>query len=405
MSFLSRFLRVSSQADESEDHKPWSTVMIMHVSAVPVHRDHRNEWNTRNVVIHIPEQLQLWTGPSKGEAGAAVPKEPNWVTDTVQSLCKRAVSFDPRNYHAVRYNHGWVLVGYTPLGVHKVQEEDKAWLVDVGFHLPQPEVPIVEVKAFRPHAEFQSSSSSGSANYGSHAASDPPCVQSMHQDMQMNSMDINSDVQEDSVTAFIGWDPTGGNRSNLPRENLEETDMYEFLLEREVEWVYKRLIHLGVESPADLYYLYAEDLIEFGLSEDDAKRIMFGIHPEGMMRPDNPNGISLTTGEVRLLDRGRRPIPWAIQNRTLGLKKPGPPVPGLGVRGSDGQPDPYAADWTELVDPIREPPPLLPPQLYDVVDCDDPPSGRGVPPEISPDFSEEHQAHRSLRGLAALLRA
>ena len=50
------------------------------------------------------------------------------------------------------------------------------------------------------------------------------------------------------------------------------------------------------------------------------------------MRPDNPNLCSLSTGEVRLIDRQQRQLPWIIQNRTLTQRTPNVPLADLGVR-------------------------------------------------------------------------
>ena len=62
---------------------------------------------------------------------------------------------------------------------------------------------------------------------------------------------------------------------------------------------------------------------------------MRGVHPPGTCRPDNPQVMNLTTGEVRVLDRTHRQIPWIFQNRTLGVKCPGPPLASLGIKQPD----------------------------------------------------------------------
>ena len=194
------------------------------------------------------------------------------------------------------------------------------------------------------------------------------------------------------VTHPVGWDPASEASLNRPHYNLEEADLYQYLQEREVEWTFRRLKFMGVESPADLEFLYVEDLVEFGLPLEDAQCIMLGIHPEGTMRPDNPNGISLTTGEVCLFDRQHRQIPRVIQNRTLDHHAPGPPVPGLGVTLPTGAPDPYAEDWEELQGYEREsaPPPPLEPR--DLVDLDAPASSIDAPPVVSAIFAGESRS-------------
>ena len=83
---------------------------------------------------------------------------------------------------------------------------------------------------------------------------------------------------------------------------------------------------------SDLAFLFREDLVEFGIPPQDAQRIMRGVHPLGTVRPDNPNLCSLSTGEVRLIDRQQRQLPWIIQNRTLTQRTPSVPLAGLGVR-------------------------------------------------------------------------
>ncbi|CAE7872115.1 unnamed protein product, partial [Symbiodinium sp. KB8] len=45
-------------------------------------------------------------------------------------------AFDPRGYHAVRKNPDWVIVGYSPLGVLKLNEVDKDLLKGLGFRVP-----------------------------------------------------------------------------------------------------------------------------------------------------------------------------------------------------------------------------------------------------------------------------
>ena len=86
-------------------------------------------------------------------------------------------------------------------------------------------------------------------------------------------------------------------------------------------------------------------MVESGIPEHAARVIMKGIHPQGTCRPDNPDLCALRTGEVRLLDRSQRYLPWVFQNRTLDWRSPGPPVQGLGVRNPDGGTGPRLVDW------------------------------------------------------------
>ena len=386
--FLNRFLWFRSSG--SACIPDWATVMVLRAADVSVHRDYRNEWGTDNTVAHVPGTVELWTGPPRDPKIPSTEVQPDWSSDQVHCLGSRTVHFNARNYHALRCFPGWLVVGYTPLGVHKLREVDKRWLRDMSFTLPNPD-------SIDPVVKVVTTSRLDSTSDGSRASSSedtPPMLQgsmppSSSSELPASTVDLSADIQPDSVTAFIGWDPNGGNRSLLPQENLEEADLYQFLCDREVEWTLRRLQFMGVESPADLYYLYVEDLVELGLPEEDARCIMVGIHPEGTMRPDNPNGISLRTGEVRLLDRGHRPLPWAIQNRTLGLRRPGPPVAGLGVRGADNRPDPYVEDWAQLEDPLPRPEPPPPTEFHPPVDLSGPASSSDYPPEVSAVFSEE----------------
>ena len=110
-------------------------------------------------------------------------------------------------------------------------------------------------------------------------------------------------------------------------------------------------------------FLYREDLIEFGIPLLEATLIMKGIHPTGTLRPDNPNLCALRSGEVRLLDRRQRPIPWVFQNRTLDWRAPPPPLPGLGIKEQGVGNAPRLVDWElqearrrgELPDLFEEP--------------------------------------------------
>ncbi|CAE7432602.1 GIP, partial [Symbiodinium necroappetens] len=100
----------------------WATILLIHASDVPVHRDFRNEWNTRNFVLCIPGVTELWTGPPHDPKGNAAPGSPDWTSPDVHVINEEVKSFDPRRYHAVRRSPDWVVVGYSPLGIHKLPE-------------------------------------------------------------------------------------------------------------------------------------------------------------------------------------------------------------------------------------------------------------------------------------------
>ncbi|CAE7260714.1 GIP [Symbiodinium necroappetens] len=143
--------------------------------------------------------------------------------------------------------------------------------------------------------------------------------------------DLDQDLQLDSYTPIIGWDFSGGNPGEVPLVHLEEVDLHQFLLERGIPWVYKRLKEMGVDEAIDLQFLYEEDLIEYGIPVEVARRVMERVHPPNTRRPDNPELCALRTGEVQILDREQRPIPWAIQNRTLFDDGQELPLADLGV--------------------------------------------------------------------------
>eukprot|EP00439_Symbiodinium_sp_Y106_P021951 s8421_g2.t1 len=381
--FLNKYLRSRLPETSGAVARSWSSILVLHAADVPVHRDYRNEWGTNNLILHVPPRLELWTGPFTTAKGAQTEVEPDWSSDRVRVIGQQAVSFDPRDYHALRRRQDWVIVGYSPLGIHKLVQKDKDYLEDLGFELPKPLEPDTAVKVVRlssgytPHQEETPSSSSAQAS-GANCTEMPG---SSSQTPYGQFVSLESDIQEDTHTAFVGWDPSGGSGSNVQENNLEEAELYQFLKDRKVEGTYSQLTSVGVESPADLWFLFVEDLVEMGLSLEDTRRVMTGVHPTGTVRPDNPNMISLTTGEVCLFDRAQRQIPRVIQNRTLGYHAPGPPVRGLGVNtdGMAEQPDPYLEDWQELNGPPVEARPMPTEQQAPVYNDDQPGSSDCLP--------------------------
>ncbi|CAE7838747.1 RE1 [Symbiodinium sp. CCMP2592] len=373
---LNRALQRRLPEEEGLEDLRWGTLLLMHAAEVPVHRDYRNEWETSNVVICVPGQHELWLGPPHKPGKEAIAPEPDWDSGEVKVLGPRAARFNPRNYHAVRRSPDWLIVGFSPLGTHKLKEVDLQFLEGVGFPLPGVPGRAPQVRALQ---AAPSSTDCTLQGQPASSSSDPSVTRV--------GVDLNEDLQSDSYTPVVGWDPSGNGSLNRPQYNLEEADFYQYLKEREVEWTYQRLTVMGVESPADLEYLYMEDLVEFGLPIEDAQRVMMGIHPAGTMRPDNPNGISLTTGEVCLYDRMQRQIPRVIQNRTLNQHAPGPPVPGLGIVGPQARPDPYVEDWVALQDPEYAEGMNLDVFLPTAMQAS--PGSEGEPPEVSAVFLEE----------------
>ncbi|CAE7383647.1 Papd4 [Symbiodinium necroappetens] len=205
----------------------------------------------------------------------------------ISVLGAQAVSFDPRNIHSVTQGSTWFLAAYTPLGSKKIDPEKKEFLEAHGFGFGFEEMPRV----FAVAPEDPEEPGQGSNDI---------CVGVAEPSQVGNLAD---DEQPDSVTAFIGWDPNRGAPGDAQPLVLEEVDLEEFLKERCVDCELERLGIIGVQEAVDLQFLYVEDLIEEGIPEISARRIMFGIHPEGTVRPDEPSNCALRTGEVRLYDR------------------------------------------------------------------------------------------------------
>ncbi|CAE7779988.1 GIP [Symbiodinium sp. CCMP2592] len=319
--FLNKLLKRRASLDLPEGHNGWSAVMILHATEIGLHKDVRNEWGTRNIVHCIPGEVQLRVEPSSAKGDRC-------KGNVAQTYClsSRVTEFDARIPHSVHKQPDWLIVGYTPLGTAKIAVDDIAYLEELGFRFNLQEEPAASIRMVRSVLLNEASDSSSSEDSG------PPPLEPI---TPRSDLEQSQDEQEDSVTQPVGWDVSTNGVRTEPVMNLEETDFYEYLLERGAEGAFQRLTVLGVQEASDLPFLYEEDLLEFGLSPLLARRVMKGIHPAGTVRPDPPNLTALTTGEVQLIDRLQRKIPWIFQNRTLGFRSPGPPVPGLGVKGED----------------------------------------------------------------------
>ena len=301
----------------------WSSLMLMRSGDVPVHRDYRNEWGSKNHVLCIPGGLLLWTDESFDYSKRArAVKEPDWNSSSVTAVIGNTVSFDPRTPHAVRKQPEWLLVGYTPLGTRKLSGESRDYLTARGFNLPDRYEEGVQVAMVK-----------GCDDVGFPADEVPEEGDQLPQPVSQTSIDLEQDLQPDSTTTLVGWDFSRGDPADFPLDALDGGDLKEFLEQRGVPCEYGRLKDLGVDEPSDLQYLYEEDLIEMGFPRIHAQRIMHGIHPEGTRRSDNPSLCGLQTGESRLLSRDQMFIPRVLQNRTLDPNwQGGPPIEGLGVR-------------------------------------------------------------------------
>ena len=316
--FLNQCLRARTHHLSGVDSPTWTAVMVAKAGDIGVHRDYRNEWGSVNHAFCVPGALELWIDPSSTQTRKGLTPQPSWNSSEVRDLSKELVTFNAREPHAVRRLADWVIVGYTPLG--SVKLEDSLWDRLQSFGFPTPDKPDTPHQVRVVSAPGDSPNSEADEHLNEEVSEAHPVQGPLEQDLQ-----------EDSVTQLVGWDFSSGDPGDAVHGNLLRVDLYAYLRERFAENEYQRLSANGVESPADLPFLYEEDLIEMGIAPQVAGRIMHGVHPPGTRRPDCPALSSLTTGEVRLFDRAQRQIPWVIQNRTLLQGNPGPPIGGLGV--------------------------------------------------------------------------
>ena len=353
--FLNKFLK-SRLGDHSSD-ATWSSLLLMHASDVPVHRDFRNEWNTMTYVLAVPGAMQLWVGPEPDPKVKLNSVAPDWNASEVLCFTNEVKAFNPRCYHAVRRTSDWVIAAYTPLGIHKLQEREKEALSGLGFPMNAVGQEEHKVCVIRQQGGPEGSRSSASSSQGN--------VQGP----------LSQDEQGDHNTPLVGWDLSEGARRNQPTGDSLPRDLQLFLWERDIEYLMPELQRLGIEEPEDLIFLFEEDLIEFGMTRTQASRVLFGVHPPGTRRPDNPNISGLRTGEVRLFDRDSQQIPWVLQNRTLSQSCPGPPLQNLGVRTEAEQPSSSSSrpwhepspEYDDVAEPYQDevlaadPPPWDPP--------------------------------------------
>ena len=59
--YLNQFLK--SRLQDQGAAAEWASLLLMHASDVPLHRDFRNEWETRNFALCVPGTTELWMGP------------------------------------------------------------------------------------------------------------------------------------------------------------------------------------------------------------------------------------------------------------------------------------------------------------------------------------------------------
>ncbi|CAE7267360.1 TY5A, partial [Symbiodinium microadriaticum] len=274
-----------------EREAEWSALMVMQATEIGVHKDVRNEWYSKNYVLCVPGALELHLEESPGN-----PKEGFSNREPlVRPLLDKVVEFDARKPHSVSRSPDWFIVGYSPLGTAKLQENVHNLLYDLGFRYKRQDGILHKVNMIRKEEDDQSLPTEEFVR-------DP-----------RGDIFLEQDEQPDSHTPIIGWDPTGGNQGNVPVENLEETDLYQFLVEREVPWLYRRLREVGVEEAADLPFLFEEDFIELGIPRGDAQKVGWldqeeqRIYGEGCPGFASASSNQATKGTAFAVSRGSYP--------------------------------------------------------------------------------------------------
>ncbi|CAE7449099.1 unnamed protein product, partial [Symbiodinium necroappetens] len=189
----------------------WSSLMLMRSGDVPVHRDYRNEWGSKNHVLCIPGGLLLWTDEAFDHSKRAkVVKEPDWNSSSVTAVIGNTVSFDPRAPHAVRKQPEWLLVGYTPLGTRKLSGESRDYLSARGFDLPDGHEESVQVAMVK-----------GCDDIGYPGDEVPEEGDQIPQPASPTSIDLEQDLQPDSSTTLVGWDFSRGDPADFPLDALD----------------------------------------------------------------------------------------------------------------------------------------------------------------------------------------
>ena len=200
----------------------WSSIMLMTATEVEPHKDLRNEWGSRNLVVCIPGKFELCVPSSEEEASRT------------QVLGRQAVSFDPRKVHSVSRGATWFLAAYTPLGSRKIDPTQREFLEEHGFGFNGfEETPRV----FAVSPEDSEEPSQGSNGFQSEVVE------------PRQPTELGDDEQPDSVTAYIGWDPNRGVPDGNQPLVLEQVDLREFLKERGVDHELERLGILGFRRP------------------------------------------------------------------------------------------------------------------------------------------------------------
>ena len=145
--------------------------------------------------------------------------------------------------------------------------------------------------------------------------------------LQMTQGVLTQDVQSDSTTISQGaclagiWPPLTPDFDSAMFSVSHQT-LWEYLDHLGLSFLHEFLVGLGVETVADLRYLYEEDLLELGMNQVDARRILRPFHPEGHRRPEGPWPPGSRGCEVPLLIQGGRLLYAGVRGRRVILDQP-----------------------------------------------------------------------------------
>ena len=149
--------------------------------------------------------------------------------------------------------------------------------------------------------------------------------------LQMSQGVLSQDVQSDSTTISQGaclagiWPPLTPD-FNSAMFSVSHQTLWEYLDYLGLSFLHEFLVGLGVETVADLRYLYEEDFLELGMNQVDAHRILRPFHPEGHRRPEGPWPPGSQGCEVPLLVQGGRLLYAGVRGRRVILDLPPPQV-------------------------------------------------------------------------------
>ena len=117
---------------------PFSAVGFLLNVRAKAHRDLHNEPGTKNLVVatHACSGGGLWLEDAGGRVAVDVGQGCRFGKNHTLAV-GRPFTFEPRKWHATQQWHGdrGVVVAYTPAGVSRLGDADRAFLQDLGFSL------------------------------------------------------------------------------------------------------------------------------------------------------------------------------------------------------------------------------------------------------------------------------